>query len=258
MGSLGTIITVIIVVAWVVKGLASMTGNDEQADKSRKPRSLEQWDELQSQRREQLSSQQQALSDARSQASRVDTTQLTMAERIELARQRARQQAGVADEANGQAEALRRARLQAEQQAQAQRQQAQQRAAQQRAAQERAVKERQRLELQRRRQLAQQQAQAQQRQTRAQQTQRRPSPAKPATARPVSTRQSVVAQSVKRVHEGHDHQGPRVQAPASAGRSISAHELGLNNRKSLRKAFIMKELLDKPLALRDPRADLLS
>ena len=101
MGGLGTIITIIIVVAWVVKGLASVKGDQDNGDKPRKHRSLEEWDEIQSQRRAEMSDHQESLSEIRADSSAPNPAQMTMAERIELARQRARQQAGPQRQVDG-------------------------------------------------------------------------------------------------------------------------------------------------------------
>ncbi|MEM6257088.1 MAG: hypothetical protein AAGI37_02085 [Planctomycetota bacterium] len=252
MSGLGAIITIIIVVAWIVKGLAAATGNDDAREKRRKGRSLEEWDEMQAQRRE----QQQALSDMRADSSSPNPAQMTMAERIELARQRAREQAGVpAQQGDSQAEALRQARARAEQQAEQQRRQAaqQQRAQRERAEQQRRAQQ-ERAKQQRRRQAqraeAEQQAQAQrQRQRRANQQQRRSQPRQQPRAKTGSQRERAVAQAM-----------PQDTAVTKTSRRSGAigggTAVGLNSRDALRKAFIMKELLDKPIALRDPQADL--
>lgn len=260
MGGLGAIITIILVVGWVVKGLSSAVGNNDEGQK-RPSRSLEEWDDLQAKRREALSDQQQAMSEMRAENSSQNPAQMTMAERIELARQRARQQAGLPDQDDQQAEALRRARAKAEQQAQRQRQETAQR---QRAQQERAARqeraERERIQQKRRRQAqqqAEQEAQAK-RKHRSKQQRRSRSKSQP-RATTGSKREKAVAQSMQRVHKGHVQSSPAVtklaDRPTAEGTAAS---LGLLDRQSLRKAFIMKELLDKPIALRDPQAELFS
>ena len=259
MGGLGTIITIILVVAWVVKGLASATGNDEEG-KKRQGRSLEEWDKLQSQRRAEMSDRQEALSEMRADNSAQDPSQMTMAQRIELARQRARQQAGLPDQNDNQAEALQRARAQAQRQAQQQRQKAEQLAQQQRAERERAIQQQraqqERVKQQRRRAAQQQSEEQAQRQRRNKKQQRRTQP-QPARATTGSKREGVVNESMQRVHMGHGHTIPsvtRIASPAMATGTATA--IGTLSRSNLRKAFIMKELLDKPVALRDPQAEL--
>lgn len=260
--NIGAIITIILVVAWVVKGIASAMGSEPQGGKQRPARSLEDWDEMQTQRREQRSGQ-QAMSQMRADSTAQDPSQMTMAERIELARQRARQQAGVQSQGDDQAEAVRRARAQAEQKAQQQRQAAQQRSQRERAAQQQRAQRQQdeRLKQQRRRQ-AQSQAQAEQQAKRQHRTKPQRRSQQPKRAPVVATgsqRESVVAQSVQRVHQGHGHAGPTVtKLSKSSKASGGATALGSMDRSALRQAFIMKELLDKPVALRDPQADLLS
>jgi len=261
MGGLGALITIIIIVAWVVKGLSSAVGNEDSAEKKRKRRSLEEWDQVQAQRREEMSEQQRALSEMRSDASAApDPAQMTMAERIELARQRARQQSGGAQQEDAQAEALRRARARADQQTQQKRQaaQQQQRAEQERAARKKAARERER-DQQHRRRVAEQKAREEQleRQRRRRTRGTRPKQRAP-KATTGSKRESVVAQSQQRVHKGHEHAQKKAakRAPAVSAASNASAVLGSLDRASLRKAFIMKELLDKPVALRDPQADL--
>ncbi|MEM9347127.1 MAG: hypothetical protein AAGB26_10980 [Planctomycetota bacterium] len=251
MSGLGAIITIIIVVAWIVKGLAAATGSDDAREKRRKGRSLEEWDEMQAQRRE----QQQALSDMSADSSSPNPAQMTMAERIELARQRAREQAGIpAQQGDSQAEALRQARARAEQQAEQQRQRAaqQQRAQRERTEQQRRAQQ-ERAKQQRRRQAqraeAEQQAQAQrQRQRRAKQQRRSQSGQQP-RAKTGSQRERAVAKAMPQ-------DSAVTKTSRRAGAIGSETAVGLNSRDALRKAFIMKELLDKPIALRDPQADL--
>ena len=258
MSSFGILIAIIVVVGWVIKGISSAMGNEDDTGRKRPKRSLEEWDELQARRREAKSEQQQALSEMRADNSSQNPAQMTMAERIELARQRARQQAGVQDQGDQQAEALRQAQSRAQEQAERrarEQRESELRARQRRAEQQRAQRER--VKQQRRRQQAEQEAQAQaQRQRRAKQQRR--SQSKPATrATKGSRRESVVAESMQRIHQGHDHDGPKVtRRSKSAPVGASAAGLGLMDRNALRKAFIMKELLDKPIALRDPQADL--
>lgn len=259
MGGLGTIITIIVVVIWVVKGLAAATGNDENSQKKRPARSLEDWDDIQAKRREAMSDQQQTLSQMRADSSAQDPAQMTMAERIELARQRARQQAGVQGQGDEQAEALRRARARAEQKAQQERQAAQQRAQRERAEQQQDARRQrdERAKQQRRRQEQAEQQAKQQRRTKQQRRQQKTK--RPSTATTGSKRESVVAESLQRIHKSHAHNAPAVTKLASRPRTIGTKPtIGSMDRSALRQAFIMKELLDKPVALRDPQADLLS
>ena len=255
--NLGIIITIILVVGWVIKGISSAMGNDDEGAKQRPKRSLEEWDELQAQRREAMSEQQRALSEMRSDTSSQNPAQMTMAERIELARQRARQQAGVPDQGDQQqAEVLRQARARAEQQAKQQRELAQrQQFAREQAEQQRNQRERERIKQQRRKQ-AEVEAQAQ-RQQRARQNRRTQSTGtnQPAAG---SQRKSIAAQSIQHVHLGHEIGVPKVaRRSVKRGAGITVAGLGVLDRTALRKAFIMKEILDKPVALRDPQADLL-
>lgn len=263
MGGLGAIITIILVVGWVVKGLSSAVGNKDEGTQ-RPQRSLEEWDELQAKRREARQGQQQAMSELRADSSSQNPAQMTMAERIELARQRARQQAGLQGQDDQQAEALRRARAKAQQQAELQqRQNAQRQRAQREQAAQQERAERERAQQKRRRQAeqqAQQEAQAkrqrrgnQQRRTRPQQSQSQP---RAATG---SKRENVVAKSMQRIHKGHEHATPVVAKLTSKTKGIGGvGSIGSLDRQSLRKAFIMKELLDKPIALRDPQTELFS
>lgn len=260
--NIGAIITIILVVAWVVKGLASVVNPQEGEEKKKRPaRSLEDWDEQQAQRRAQMSDQQQAMSQMRADSSTQAPSQMTMAERIELARQRARQQAGLQSQGEDQAEALQHARTQAEQKAQQDRQADQLRAQRERAAQQqRAQRQRDDRVKQQRRRQAQAQAEQQAKQQRRSKQQSRQQKAKSAPrATTGSNRERVVAESMKRIHEGHGHSIPVVTKlsgqPQTTG---AATTIGSLDRNALRKAFIMKELLDKPIALRDPQADLLS
>ena len=259
MNNIGLIITIILVVGWVIKGLSAVMGNEEQGKKPT-GRSLEEWEAMQAKRRAAMSEQQKSMREGRADVSQQNPTQMTMAERIELARQRARQQAGLQAQGDDQAEALRRARAQAEQKARQQREQAaQQQRAEQAARQQRAKRAQERAQRERRQaqQRAEQEAQAR-RQRRTKQ-QRRSKPKQPARATTGSRREGVVAESMKRIHEGHAHAGPKLTKLTSPTRPIgAAASIGTLDRDSLRKAFIMKELLDKPVALRNTQNDLLS
>ena len=259
--TIGIIVAIVVAVSWVIKGLSAATGNEEEGGRKRPNRSIEDWDDLQAKRREAMSEQQQALSEMRAESSAPDPSQMTMAERIELARQRARQQAGLPAQDAPDASAQRRERELAERRAQEQRE-AELRARRRRAEQERAAQEQRaqadRAKQQRRRQAEQQaerEAQAQ-RQRRAKQ-QRRSQSSGTKRATTGSKRESVVAESIQRIHQGQEHGDQKTSRRSKPGAMpASAVKLGLVDRNALRKAFIMKELLDKPVALRDPQADL--
>lgn len=268
MSGIGVIITIIVVVIWVVKALSAVTGNGESSSsQSDKGRSLEEWDQVQANRRAEMAErarqgdgledlEAQALANAPQQTSMPDPSQMTMAQRIELARQQARQHGDPA-------EALRQqARARAEQEAQRR-----QGVAQQQQAQRERV-ERQRAEQARERQLAErrrakeQRAQAEREQLEQRSRRRksgsktkRTAPRQPAT--PTAKPSQIKIDSMRRVHQGHDHAGPTLSALPKK-RALSATSLGKLNAASLRKAFIMKELLDKPIALRSTQDELLS
>ena len=279
MGGLGSAIVIaIVIIVWVVKGLSALLGNkDADANRPRQRRSLEDWDELQARRRAELaeqSRQRQSLEeiDARAlgqqrpmQSGPIDPSQMTMAQRIELARQRARQQQGgvphQADlRADEQAEALRRAQAHAEREAQRRRAIAQQQHNAQRELeqQQRAARERARQVAERKR-LAEQRALAEREQQRLARASRRRSASgakqaqaeakKGAKAQPSQMR----LESYQRVHQGHEHKSAATRRPG-----LGVPKLGPLDAASLRKALILKELLDKPLAMRNPQDDLLS
>ena len=219
MGGLGTVIAVIIVVAWVVRGIAVVMGEQNNDGNKRPHRTLEEWDELQAKRRAQVSDQQQALSEMHTESAQANTAQMTMAERIELARQRARQQAGLppqeqADNDTRERElelAERRAREQREAELQARRRRAEQeRAAQQQRAQ------RERAQQQRRRQAQQEAEQQAQRQRRSRQ-QRRTQPARATTG---SQREQAVSRSQQRARQSRQQAG--AAPPPVAGTGLSA------------------------------------
>jgi len=267
MSGIGAIFVFIIIVVSVVRSIASATGNDAGGKKksSRRGRSLEEWNQLQAQRRGEQLQPTDALKQMHAQPpqakrppqTRIDASQMSMADRIELARQRARQQAGgrPTDDA---AEALQRARARAEAEAQ------RNRAAQMQQNTEREQAARQRAELQRRHQAeararAEQQAKAQ----RAQQEQaarrtatgqkRQGQPSRPAKRTKPSL---MLNESIDRVHQGHTHQVATLHI-AKRGKRAGIG-IGQLNAMSLRKAIVLKELLDKPIALRNPQEDLLS
>ncbi|MEO0474459.1 MAG: hypothetical protein AAF085_00625 [Planctomycetota bacterium] len=255
--NLGVIITIIIVVAWVVRGIAAVMGDQDSAQKKRPGRSLEEWDEMQAERRAQLSDKQQTRTEARPETLAQNPAQMTMAERIELARQRARAQAGLAPQDSADSDTQRREQARAEQQARQQRE-AELQARRQRAEQERAAQQqraqRERAQQQRRRQAQQEAEQQAQRQRRSRQQQRRTRPAKATTG---SQREQAVSRSQQRVRQSRV-QPAAAQQPPTTESGFSVQSLKKLDRKALKQAFIMKELLDKPIALRDPQSDLLS
>ncbi|MEM1354946.1 MAG: hypothetical protein AAGC44_03225 [Planctomycetota bacterium] len=183
-----------------------------------------------------------------------DPANMTMAQRIELARQRAQQQA---DPRQARLEAQRRAQQEAQRQAQADalRRQQQQVDAQRR--QQAAARE------QARRRQAQEQArrqpQPQQRSTRGPTS--RPTQGQPPVARPVTRQQKRAAgqrrkQQPKAVTSKAEISNSPIVAPqlrTSRGgrRGVPTVLDGV----SLKQAFVLKELLDRPLALRDDREE---
>jgi len=105
---------------------------------------------------------------------------------------------------------------------------------------------------------AQADQEAQDKRRRGSRQQRRSKPQQPTRATTGSQRERVVAESMRSVKEVQDHDGPKMAKLASPTRPIGAKtSIGTLDRARLRKAFVMKELLDKPVALRDPQADLL-
>lgn len=268
MGYIGTIITIILIVAWVVKGLAALTGNDEASRDKRGGRSLEDWDQMQSRRRAELQQQQQERAHeleelevnampGQQAPQPVDMSHLTMAQRIELARERARQQAGTGGSRDEAGEALRQARMRAEQEAQ-ERSDIERR----RAMNQREELERERARLERERQTAKRRA-AERAREKAE-DQRRQAARAGKRRKPVTDKhrpqqvpvESMRTQSYARVHEGHGHDKPTVTILPKAG-ALTAKSLKPLNVAALRKAIVMKELLDKPLAMRNPQDDLL-
>lgn len=280
MGSIGSfIIIAIVVISMIVRILKAVLGNEQNRDQTAgKRRSLEDWDELQARRRAELAEQarrreaieamqREPAGQQPTYANQPDPSQMTMAQRIELARQRARQQqGGGVPNVDAQAEALNRARAQQELQEQQRRtlaqQQAQQQAQREEAEAQRAARERARQQAERKR-VAEQRAKAEQERTQQMRSSRRrtTSGAKSAqaSASAISLAKSsqMRAQSYQRVHEGHEH-----VAKKGAVKSVQIvkrrAKIGPLDAASLRRAFIMKELLDKPIALRKPQDDLLS
>ncbi|MEM9414242.1 MAG: hypothetical protein AAGA29_02035 [Planctomycetota bacterium] len=242
MSGIGPIIILVIVVGgWIIK---AVTAINESKAKNEKRRQRPDYDELAARRMAEL--QQQA------QQQRVDTTQvgqrdlssLSMAERIEIARQRAAQQQGGRPDIDLQSQALRQQQMQQERLRQQQLQQQQQRQQQQR----------------------QQQARRQQQQSQA----RQPQPAqslRQQRAQKAAAKQSLsqIKQREARKHsESHErvHKTARrdkavrrqekMHAPASrAKRRNSLIDFSKLSHRSLRQAIVLKEILDKPVALRD-------
>jgi hypothetical protein len=279
MGGLGTaIIIVIVVTIWVIKGLQAVMGSGDDSNQAqRKRRSLEDWDELQARRRAEMARQRgeepleelyAETHDAGPQqanaAQITDPSQMTMAQRIELARQRARQQqqGGGQPQADERGEALRRAQQRAEREAEQRRSQAQREQAQRaQAERERAARERERQVAERRRK-AEERARAEREQLRKSRSRRKRSTsgAKQAQAAsqpvPVITPAPTQGASYRRVQKGHTHL--REIGQGAGKRKKTGIAIGPLDAASLRKAFVMKELLDKPLAMRNPQDDLLS
>lgn len=261
MGSIGTIITIILVVIWVVRGIAAATGHDEQGKQNKLKREIER----ERARRLRIESgevlgeievfdeaQIQSMAGGRQQPTR-DLSQMTMAQRIELARQRARQDLAGRSANGDAAEALRQAREQAEQQAQ--REQAERR---------RAMQEKQRREIARQR-AAERQAQAERRARRQTRAQRRATQAKQGNAATQAERHNPSAIQVReqRMREPsrqrvHATQPSATRTQCTGKRKAGRVSVSPLTAASLRKAVVMKELLDKPIALRNPQDDLLS
>ena len=273
MNTIYIIIAIIFVVSWVVNKLAALTGNETNTsgnNAERKRRSLDEWDEIQARRRAENAGQLEELHlDASAQppppmphqATPRDLSQLSMAERIELARQRARQQAG-GQGGEDPAEGLRQARERAEAEAQRRRQLAEQQRREQadqaqrqqaQRARERQAAERRRAQEQRAR--AEQEAKRRSRQRRSSSGSKRPSSGGTGAVQAGPSR--VSAESYKRVHHGQSQPG---SSGTGATQPIAVGPIAIGNLDAvaLRKAFIMKELLDKPVALRGPQDDLLS
>lgn len=277
MPSLGAIITIILVVVWVVRGIAQVAGNKEQKSETQDPDAMKRWQAEQARRRRELfsndpeeahgvdQSRAQVIAGRGGQPVR-DFSQISMAERVELARQRAREESGLA--ADDASEALKQARERAEGEARRLQKQAEQR---RHAAREQA--EQRKLEQARRRRTADRQR-AQQQRAQAERNARQQSRNKRRGARPkrssgpagsqgnlseIQAREARMrTQSQQRVHVGLA-QGQGVQeAKASRRKRRGSISVGPINPASLRRAIVMKELLDKPIALRNPQDELLS
>jgi colicin import membrane protein len=252
MNTIGAVITIILVVGWIIRGLSSVVGNDEQTGTKRPTRSLEEWDEMQAKRRAQMAERQDALSELRAESGAQDPSQMTMAQRIELARERARQQAGLGQDGDRE-EAL--ARRRAEEQAQ-QRREAQQRQQAERERVQRARRERER-EQQRRRRRAEQEAEEKSRSRRQRTSKQQRQQATSTRATTGSQREAAVSRAARRAQQKRAQPGPTLaQSSDTQGVGITAAGIGKLDRRALRQAFIMKEVLDKPVALRDPQAEL--
>lgn len=189
---------------------------------------------------------------ARAQVS--DPANMTMAQRIELARQRAQQQA---DPRAAQIEVQRRAQLEAQRRAQAEALERQQQQVDAQRRQQAAARE------QARRRQAEEQARRQGQSPQRQQPQstrpaQRPAQGQVPTARPVNRKQERVGAQRKRV------QSTIVAGEKTAmGRPVTAPMKRLSKNKgggnisavfdgvSLKRAYILKELLDRPIALRE-------
>ena len=273
MNSIGVIITVIFVVIWVVRGIASVMGQDPESraeGQTGQKTDLDQRIAAQRARRARLAEQQggqaQALA-GRQSASPQDLSQMSMAERIELARQRARsgpvsQRGQNVDEAQaGMQQAMReKQELEARQRAQLERR----RQAKEQAERRKALQSRQQR-AEARKQAEQQRAKAEQLERRRRRTQRQ---ARQTRKPGQPTRQS--AQPAQAAGKSRTQQR-QASKPAAIGtgplgarsvprptRKRGAVHIGTLDANALRKAFIMKELLDKPVALRGEQDGLLS
>ena len=266
MNSLGAIITIILVVVWVVRGLASVMGSDKQEGSRSSSGGATELDQRIAQRRAeraQAAQRSQQQTRVQSQTPQRDLSQMTMAERIELARQRAREGAGASQQQAPDVEARRR--LQARQEAA--RLEAQQ--ARQREAREQAELQRQRVERERRiaqrRKAAEEQARAErleraehkrraQRRSASRRSNSKAKAAAQAAPQPRTSRGGPIQTQIG----GHGLGKIGQIVTHSTTQSDTKATLGPFDRKSLQKAFIMKEILDKPVALRGEQGDLLS
>lgn len=227
----------------ILKGIAAANKGRSENELSRKKKNRRQggdYDELARRRRAELQQLAQQREHQRQQPSghivmdQPDLSTLTMAQRIELARQRAaqKQQGGVDPQT--------KARHEKQQHAQAQRARQQQQTEQQQ--QQRRAKAQQRAKLEQTRKQQHQQQANQQRAASQQQSQ-------PAAA-PARRRRTATAAPVKDVwQELGTKQSRATQSRATD--TFTPFDLGKLDARSLRQAFVMKELLDKPLALRD-------
>lgn len=260
MGSFGGIIFLVLIVGgWVIKAIAAANENKSKGggrpDRSGQPRV--DYEELAARRRRELQQQAQQRRaqqgrgpSAQAQVPQRDPATMSMAERIEMARQRASGQGGGQagrSQVDQQAEALRRAQQEAQQHADAQ-------ARAERARREQAARQHQ-----------QQQRQQQQHRRRVQQ-QSQPPPGRAATQRAAAASQRDLSQVSEDAVRKHDQSHERVLSKKSARaaklqeskrrqkRSGSGSDLldfSKLNRKSLRQAVVLKEILDVPVALRD-------
>ena len=244
----GIIILVIVIGGWVVKAINAANENKQsKGNRSNKP-SVD-YEALAERRRQELQQQaqqrraQQGQQRQPTQVQQRDPATMSMAERIEMARQRDAQRRGRHVEVDQQAEALRDAQQQAQAEARGQAERArQEQVAQQRRAQQRQQQQR-----------ARQQNQPPQRAT------------KPAAAAPPRRRRdlSTVAQDAQRKHKASHDRVLSKKAAGDAQTREQAANLGRPkrrkalldfcklNRRSLRQAIVLKEILDPPVALRD-------
>lgn len=276
MNSLGAIITIIFVVAWVVQGIIRVMNSDEGGKDSASKTSDADLEQRIANRRAERArqarpdrdvqigmDQRSQLMDGRlSEVRGRDASQMSMAERIELARERARQQAGVVDQRDDAGEALERAREQAQREAQAQRDRAamEQQAAREAAERRKSDQERQRRALARKQAEEREAREAQQRRRRTR-AQRRAAQSKKSVPLADTPRRNQTSRTAQRGSKSSAPSplgdGPTV-ATLKSSRGPSATRIGPLNVRTLRKAFVMKELLDKPVALRDEPDHLLS
>ena len=243
MGNVGVIIFLVIFVGgWVIKLLNKMSeesqGKERKGSASGSTPSEQDYEALAEHRRQQLQAQARQRRDhpptqASTQPPAQDLAAMSMAERIELARQRQSRPAPRA-EVQQRAEAMLRA--------------------QQQAAQEQAEQAR-RAEIARR-QAQQQQAQRQ----RAAPQQAQQAPRRRDKLSGIPQREEHLHQaSRQRVLSGKRGRGakPALAREADTGprrrRRKPLLDLSRLNRRSLKQAVVLKEILDQPLALRNPQ-----
>lgn len=260
MFNIGTLITLVIIVYWVVRAVNAVAGNKDK-DPKRQPQTIEDWgqddsfgpeDDEYEEAHEALAQMLDGSSGGGATGGRarppqqVDLSQLTMAERIEMARQRARERAGGVQTRSGEAAESARG-AQTEQQVIAQKERL-----------EKAQADAERQRISERRRAAQQKADIEQRKPNRSRKQRQQSNRTQLGVATGQSPSSVKAEAYGRVHDGHLHTSASGSNQKKTSKAMSVVQLGALDAATLRKAFVLKELLDKPIAMRKPQDDLLS
>jgi len=254
--SIGVIVFLALVIGpWILKGIAAASNDRAEEEKSRKRRSQREgtdYDELARRRRaelQQLAAQRDQQRNAPSGhivMDQPDPASLTMAQRIELARQRAgqKQHGGHVDPHAQAFESMeaQHAQTQREQQIRQQRANQQKQAQQQQA--QRKAKAQQRAQVEQARRQQQQQKQAQQ--IAAAKSHRKKRAASGTSAKQTQEAVQKPSSAAKRSRVRSATQG----SSSSTSNLFAPIDLKKLDARSLRQAFVMKELIDKPLALR--------